>query len=358
MSITDEAARALAGVDDVDWASLHHPYGPADDVAGHLRGFLCAPDTDDAIEAATFFGSRFVCQGIDFGSAAPHAVPFMLRLLAAPGVSGRGPVMGAILTMLRIAVRRTPRDMEPALQLAWLDAMGRHADEIVAVANFLDGKGFEEAIEVLVVAFADSIAPLTARAPRTVREIVARIPDLDVPHTPGDRIVAWMTPRWDDVFNCLVDIEAHVPDEYLPSEGGDDDDGEDVEESQPVETEAEVESRNRAACARTPIVGALARDRAALTELYLAYLRVECDVVVTVQDDQRLNVKAPAFVDERKLFGSVALRTLLSSPPPELPIDGSIECDEAGSWLALLVERDAEFESFLESCAFVLEAAG
>jgi hypothetical protein len=147
MAISEQAVRALDGIDDVDWSALSHPYGSAEDVPDHLRGFLAVPDSDDAIEAGTFFGTYFVCQAIEYGDAAPHAVPFILRLLSAPGVSRRGELMLALVAMLRISIEDRHRNVEPSLKRAWIAAVARHPAEILAIAELLDGQGFEDAID-------------------------------------------------------------------------------------------------------------------------------------------------------------------------------------------------------------------
>src|SRR5689334_19289195 len=103
MALTNEARKALRGVENIDWSTLSHPYGSAEDVPQKLRDLLAASDTDDAMEAGTFFAAYFVCQQSHFGDAAPMAVPFLLRLLGARGVSRRGEIMTSLLSMLRIS---------------------------------------------------------------------------------------------------------------------------------------------------------------------------------------------------------------------------------------------------------------
>jgi hypothetical protein len=87
MSVTEAARAALEGVDEVDWPAYRHPYGRAEDVPDKLRALLAARDTDEADDAGTFFVTYFVCQGVHYEDATVPAVPFLLRLLAAPGVS-------------------------------------------------------------------------------------------------------------------------------------------------------------------------------------------------------------------------------------------------------------------------------
>ncbi|MEU4763466.1 hypothetical protein AB0H12_09435 [Actinosynnema sp. NPDC023794] len=90
-------AAALDGVDDVDWASLDHAYGSAEDVPRTLRD---AVGTDDAVAGEAFehlFGSIYH-QGTLY-SATPWAVPFVARLAADPATPRRGSLvhlLGAI----------------------------------------------------------------------------------------------------------------------------------------------------------------------------------------------------------------------------------------------------------------------
>ncbi|KOX22605.1 hypothetical protein ADK67_23275 [Saccharothrix sp. NRRL B-16348] len=81
------AAAALDGLDDVDWASLDHAYGSAEDVPGMLRHAVGA---DDAIagEAIEYLFGSIYHQGTLY-SATPWAVPFVARLAADPGTPRR-----------------------------------------------------------------------------------------------------------------------------------------------------------------------------------------------------------------------------------------------------------------------------
>ncbi|MFD0206523.1 MULTISPECIES: hypothetical protein [Saccharothrix] len=80
-------ADALDGIDDVDWASLGHAYGSAEDVPGVLRDAVGADEelARDAIEH--LYGSVYH-QGTLY-SATPWAVPFVARLAADPGTPRR-----------------------------------------------------------------------------------------------------------------------------------------------------------------------------------------------------------------------------------------------------------------------------
>lgn len=90
-------ASALDGIDDVDWASLDHAYGSAQDVPRTLRDAVGA---DEGLAGEAFehlFGSIYH-QGTLY-SATPRAVPFVARLAADPATPrrwGLGHRLGAI----------------------------------------------------------------------------------------------------------------------------------------------------------------------------------------------------------------------------------------------------------------------
>ncbi|MGP4101579.1 hypothetical protein ACTWPW_44460, partial [Nonomuraea sp. KM90] len=78
---------ALDGIDDIDWGSLEHAYGSAEDVPQTLRDAVGEDDgvAEEAIDE--LFGSVFH-QGTLYG-ATPWAVPFIARLAADPGTRRR-----------------------------------------------------------------------------------------------------------------------------------------------------------------------------------------------------------------------------------------------------------------------------
>lgn len=86
---------ALQGIDDIDWHSLQHAYGPADDVPELLR--LLASDDEAVREDAwhELYGTIWH-QGTVYEASA-YAVPFLLRLFA----DQRTPDRHAVLEMLQ-----------------------------------------------------------------------------------------------------------------------------------------------------------------------------------------------------------------------------------------------------------------
>ncbi|MGW2557952.1 HEAT repeat domain-containing protein [Streptomyces sp. NPDC001514] len=81
----------FTGIDEVDWASLGHAYGPADDVPGLLRG-LASPDPVEREAALDAMYAAVHHQG-DVYDSTLACIPFLLELVASPDVQDRGAVV-------------------------------------------------------------------------------------------------------------------------------------------------------------------------------------------------------------------------------------------------------------------------
>ncbi|MER7541791.1 hypothetical protein ABTW95_02145 [Spirillospora sp. NPDC127506] len=86
-------AAGLEGIDDVDWASLSHAYGSAEDFPQTLRDAV--GDDEPAEEAAEHLFSSIIHQGTLY-SATPHAVPFLARLATATAMPRRETLVGLL----------------------------------------------------------------------------------------------------------------------------------------------------------------------------------------------------------------------------------------------------------------------
>ncbi|MEV6477610.1 HEAT repeat domain-containing protein [Streptomyces sp. NPDC051657] len=71
----------MAGLDDIDWASLDHAYGYAEDVPGQLRQ-VCGDDDEARREAWRMLFSNVFHQGSRY-TASPYTVPFFARIAIA-----------------------------------------------------------------------------------------------------------------------------------------------------------------------------------------------------------------------------------------------------------------------------------
>jgi hypothetical protein len=364
MAITQQALSALRGLEGIDWSALSHPYGCADDVPGHLRGLLAEPDTDDAGEAAIFFAAYFVCNESHFGDATPAALPFMLRLLSAPGVSRRGALMASVISILRICVDDTNDQVEPALKHACLDAMARESTTIIDLARLLEGHGFDRDIEALVVAFADTIGPLasTVRTPQSVRAILDRMGVAARQGSPRDHVVAWAARQKEARAWPFVSNRATYEEECFPSEGEYDEDNPPPESASPAPpAPVDWEARYREDCATAEMPRELTGERQALSDLYMACrLRREFEQAVFLPSvGMRLSLRRPAVHEGRVLSRRMLLRALLRGPSTGagLSMDAWIESDGEGRWVALLVENPGSFRELCRLCSFIIAEA-
>ncbi|WP_236246655.1 HEAT repeat domain-containing protein [Streptomyces sp. CC210A] len=81
----------FTGIDEVDWASLGHAYGPADDVPALLRG-LASADPAEREQALDGMYGTVHHQG-DVYDSTLACIPFLLELVACPEVQDRGCVV-------------------------------------------------------------------------------------------------------------------------------------------------------------------------------------------------------------------------------------------------------------------------
>ena len=72
----------FGGIDDIDWSSLTHAYGPADDVPGLLRS-LNSPNEKTRKDAIYELFGNIWHQGTVY-EATIYAVPYLIELLASP----------------------------------------------------------------------------------------------------------------------------------------------------------------------------------------------------------------------------------------------------------------------------------
>ncbi|MFD8715591.1 hypothetical protein ACFV07_34780 [Streptomyces anulatus] len=89
----------LAGLDDIDWAHLHHAYGSAHDVPGQLR-LVCCDDEDSRKNAWLHLFNTIFHQGSRYTSSAA-AVPFFARI-ARSGPQHARPTALEMLTRLAV----------------------------------------------------------------------------------------------------------------------------------------------------------------------------------------------------------------------------------------------------------------
>ncbi|MFI8293075.1 PBS lyase [Streptomyces sp. NPDC085614] len=81
----------LTGIEEVDWASLGHAYGPADDVPELLRGLASADPAERELALDGMYGS--VHHQGDVYDSTLACIPFLLELVADPEIQDRGAIV-------------------------------------------------------------------------------------------------------------------------------------------------------------------------------------------------------------------------------------------------------------------------
>jgi HEAT repeat protein len=117
-----------AELEAVDWAGLKHNYGTAEDVPELLR--RCAgTDPDDAEDAAFHLLNHLYHQGGWVCPAAAAALPFVLRLAAAPQVTPRRTLLELVGRLAAEAGEVEARFLDPHWPAAW----ERHLPDVLAL---------------------------------------------------------------------------------------------------------------------------------------------------------------------------------------------------------------------------------
>src|SRR5437016_5632955 len=91
----------LAGLDDVDWASMEHGYGPATDVPDMLRGMLSA-DAEVWYRSLNDFWDKVHNEG-HMSDCTVACVPFLVEIALRPGTDSRWAVLDLIASIGGVA---------------------------------------------------------------------------------------------------------------------------------------------------------------------------------------------------------------------------------------------------------------
>lgn len=94
----------FSGLDDVDWSSLHHAYGTAEEVPGLLRA-MASPDAEARENALSSFSNAVHHQG-DVTACTTAAVPFLLELARTPELPDRAAIVTLLVSIGTNAVER------------------------------------------------------------------------------------------------------------------------------------------------------------------------------------------------------------------------------------------------------------
>lgn len=118
----------LTGIEEVDWASLGHAYGPADDVPALLLG-LASPDPSERECALDGMYGAVHHQG-DVYDSTLACIPFLLELVADPAVPDRGGIVELLTSIGGIELDDEDDDLDGPSGLDQDDA------DFVPAANF------------------------------------------------------------------------------------------------------------------------------------------------------------------------------------------------------------------------------
>ncbi|MER5309250.1 PBS lyase [Streptomyces sp. NPDC002773] len=114
----------LTGIEEVDWASLGHAYGPADDVPELLRGLASADPAERETALDGMYGA--VHHQGDVYDSTLACIPFLLELVADPAVQDRG-----CLVELLTSIGGIELDDDDEL-----DELGSEGDDFIPAANY------------------------------------------------------------------------------------------------------------------------------------------------------------------------------------------------------------------------------
>ncbi|WP_369146511.1 PBS lyase [Streptomyces sp. R44] len=115
----------LTGIEEVDWASLGHAYGPADDVPELLRGLASADPAERETALDGMYGA--VHHQGDVYDSTLACIPFLLELVADPGVQDRGCIVELLTSIGGIELDDDDEE---------LDEFGSDDEEFIPAANY------------------------------------------------------------------------------------------------------------------------------------------------------------------------------------------------------------------------------
>lgn len=189
----------FAGIDEVDWASMEHAYGPADDVPGLLRGLASADPSEREAALDGMYGA--VHHQGDVYACTLACIPFLFELVADPVVPDRGGVVELLTSIGGI-------DLDE-------EDIGEDEDEAECMANYaMAAAAVSAGAGVFFALMADEDPGVRVSAPLALATLHA---------SPG-RVLALLRERLpvepdDEVRRALVEAAGRVALRHRPLAG-------------------------------------------------------------------------------------------------------------------------------------------
>ncbi|MFI8228398.1 HEAT repeat domain-containing protein [Streptomyces sp. NPDC085900] len=201
----------FTGIDEVDWASLRHAYGSAEDVPGLLRGLASADPAERETALDGMYGA--VHHQGDVYDSTLACLPFLLALVASEAVPERGGIVELLVSigqegeervgddtraMARAAVRagaevfvRLTRDPDPEVRRAAAGALVRFLDAPARVLDLVRERLTVERDDRVLLALAEALGVFARRHPGQAAEAVELLAAQSAPpFGPGLRLAA------------------------------------------------------------------------------------------------------------------------------------------------------------------------
>ncbi|MFF3372485.1 HEAT repeat domain-containing protein [Streptomyces sp. NPDC002680] len=196
----------FTGIDDVDWASMRHAYGSAEDVPGLLRGLASADPGERESALDGMYGSVHH-QGAVYDSTLA-CVPFLLALVAREEVRDRGGIVELLMSIGEAGGARSAQagaavragaevfvelvgDRDTGVRRAAPTALVRFLDEPARVLAVLRQRITVERNDGVLLALAESLGLFTRLHDGHGTEAVGQLVTLSAPpFDPGLRLAA------------------------------------------------------------------------------------------------------------------------------------------------------------------------
>ncbi|MFD8393932.1 HEAT repeat domain-containing protein [Streptomyces sp. NPDC059680] len=215
----------FTGIDEVDWASLRHAYGSAEDVPDWLRALASA----DTAERATALDGMYAAlhhQGCVYDSTLA-CVPFLLSLVAREEVPDRGGIVELLVGIGAESADGDPRareavcagaevfvrltgDRDPAVRRAAAQALVHFLAAPTRVLDLLRQRLRAERDDGVLLALPEALALFVRRYPAHADAAVDLLAEVSAPpYAPGLRLAA--------LGQLALAAPARLPDDLVPT---------------------------------------------------------------------------------------------------------------------------------------------